>query len=62
MTKRAKYLVILSMDVDPDKEKQFNEWYDGEHIPALLKVLGVLSASRYTSLKGTPKYWTLYEL
>jgi len=46
MAGKAKYLFIASMDVDADKEALFNEVYDTEHIPALLKVPGVLSVSR----------------
>lgn len=42
----AKYLLIVSMDVEPDKEALFNEVYDEEHVPALLKVPGVLSVTR----------------
>ena len=62
MKKLAKYLYVVRMDVDPEKEKQFNEWYNEEHIPALLKVPGVIGAYRYTSLDGTPKYTAIYEL
>lgn len=45
----ARYVFIASMDVDADKEAIFNEVYDTEHIPYLLKVPGVRSATR---LKG----------
>ena len=31
----SKYLFVVSMDVDPDKNKLFNEVYDTEHIPNL---------------------------
>ena len=47
----AKYLFIASMDVDADKEALFNEVYDTEHIPNLMKVPGVRSVAR---LKGEP--------
>jgi hypothetical protein len=47
----AKYLFIASMDVAPDKEDLFNEVYDVEHIPNLLKVPGVRSVTR---IKGEP--------
>ena len=47
----AKYLFIASMDVEPDKEALFNEVYDTEHIPNLLKVPGVRSVTR---IKGEP--------
>ncbi len=47
----SKYVFVASMDVDPDKEALFNEVYDTEHIPNLLKVPGVQSVTR---LKGEP--------
>jgi hypothetical protein len=43
---KAKYLFVAAMDVDPDKEALFNEVYDAEHVPNLLKVPGVHSAAR----------------
>ena len=30
-----KYLFVVSMDVQPDKEALFNEVYDTEHVPLL---------------------------
>lgn len=47
----AKYLFIVSMDVEPEHEALFNEVYDTEHIPSLMKVPGVRGAYR---LKGEP--------
>src|SRR5262245_43603338 len=49
MAAQARYIFIASMDVDPAKEDVFNEVYDTEHVPFLLKVPGVLSARRYKS-------------
>jgi hypothetical protein len=48
---KSKYLFIASMDVDPDKEALFNEVYDTEHVPNLLKVPGVQSVAR---MEGEP--------
>ena len=48
MAGKAKYLFVASMDVDPAKEALFNEVYDQEHVPELLKVPGVLSVTRTT--------------
>jgi len=62
MDKLAKYLFVVRMDVDSEKEKQFDEWYNQEHIPALSKVPGVIGAYRYASLEGTPKFMAIYEL
>ena len=72
----ARYVFIASMDVDADKEAIFNEVYDTEHIPALLRVPGVRSAKRMTgeafavSIGGTanavahrgPLYSAIFEI
>ena len=42
----TKYVFVVSMDVDKDKEALFNEVYDKEHVPLLLKVPGVRAVSR----------------
>ena len=42
----SKYLFVVSMDVDRDKEALFNEVYDNEHVPLLSKVPGVRGVSR----------------
>jgi hypothetical protein len=47
----TKYLFVVSMDVDPDKEGLFNEVYDTEHVPYLSKVPGVHAVSR---IQGEP--------
>ena len=39
----TKYLFIVSMDVTKEKEALFNEVYDTEHVPLLLKVPGVIA-------------------
>ena len=77
MHPKARYLFTAMMDVDPDKEALFNEVYDTEHVPELLKVPGVLAIARFTlgtlrmsiggELKtivaeGEPKYSATYEL
>lgn len=74
---QARYLFTASMDVDPDKDAVFNEVYDTEHIPLILKVPGVISARRYVNVplqmiiggekktlvaEGEPRYSAIYEL
>ena len=48
MHPETRFLFTASMDVDPTKESLFNEVYDTEHIPELLKVPGVLAVYRST--------------
>ena len=77
MPGKAEYLFIASMDVEPEKEALFNEVYDTEHIPELLKVPGVLSVRRAVTVpltlsiggekktivaEGEPRYSAYYEL
>lgn len=73
----TKYLFIASMDVEPDKEALFNEVYDQEHVPNLLKVPGVISITRLAAApltmsiggeersivaEGEPAYSAIYEI
>ncbi|MEI7872090.1 MAG: hypothetical protein WCK95_08220 [Alphaproteobacteria bacterium] len=47
MSIATKYLFIVSMDVTKEKEALFNEVYDTEHVPLLLKVPGVQAVTRW---------------
>ena len=73
----GKWIFTASMDVDPDKEALFNEVYDQEHIPFLVKVPGVISATRCkldtlritmggetrtVDTQGVPRYVCMLEL
>ena len=58
----APCLHIVRVDIDPAREAAFNAWYDAVHIPALLACPGWLSARRYLSLEGGPKYVAVYEV
>ncbi|MDF1719147.1 MAG: hypothetical protein P1U65_00560 [Minwuia sp.] len=42
----GRYIFQVSMDVAPEKEDLFNEVYDTEHVPLLLKVPGVRKVTR----------------
>ena len=54
-------LLVNAMNIAPDFEAEFNEWYDKEHIPALAAVPGVLAARRFRGT-GNRKYVALYHL
>ena len=77
MSNKPKYLFIASMDIDADKEELFDEVYDSEHVPLIMKVPGVISARRYVTepltiviggetkaiaAKGEPRHTAVYEL
>jgi hypothetical protein len=44
---QTRYLFSAAMDVEPTREGLFNEVYDGEHVPLLLKVPGVIAVARF---------------
>ena len=77
MPGKATYLMIASMDIDPEHEAIFNEVYDKEHVPNLSKVPGVLGIKRYKrgeltmniggvrktiEMPNEPVYTAIYEL
>jgi len=77
MHPKTRYVFTASMDVPPEKEALFNELYDTEHVPLLLKVPGVLAATRVKAepltmiiggerktivIEGEPRYSAIYEL
>ena len=74
---QSRYLFTASMDVEPAKEALFNEVYDTEHVPLILTVPGIISATRYRAQpvtmmlggerktimpEGEPRYKAVYEL
>lgn len=55
-------LLLNAMNIAPEFEAEFNEWYDKEHIRALSAVPGVLCARRFRGTSGNRKYVALYHL
>jgi hypothetical protein len=55
-------LLLNAMNIAPELEAEFNEWYDKEHIPALGAVPGVLGARRFRGTSANRKYVALYHL
>ena len=53
-------LLLVAMNVAPEHEAEFNEWYDGEHIPALAAVPGTLCARRYRGAAAAQRYVAIY--
>ncbi len=60
--KDAAAILLIAMNVAPEHEAEFNEWYNTEHIPALGGVTGTLSARRYRGTGATQRYAALYHL
>jgi hypothetical protein len=54
-------VLFSEMAPPPEVEREFNDWYDGEHIPLRVNVDGFRSAQRYRN-GGTREYLAVYEL
>ncbi len=77
MSIQSRYVFSAAMDVEPEREALFNEVYDTEHVPLLLKVPGVVAVARFKKREVTlviggerktivvesePAYNALYEI
>lgn len=63
------YMVVLSDPITAAEDEAFNTWYDSAHIPEILQLDGVLSASRLRASEvqapgsvPSHRYLAMYEL
>ena len=58
-----RFLLHVTVDIDPQKESEWNEWYNHIHIPAILRCPGFLNARRYRTIRPNgPRYVAIYEM
>ena len=56
-------MLVAMVSTDLRDEREFNDWYDNEHIQERLACPGFIGARRYRLVEGdSPSYLTLYEL
>jgi hypothetical protein len=53
-------LLVLN-DIVEAGEKDFNQWYQRQHLPERLGVPGFRTARRYRAVDGQPEYMAVYE-
>jgi hypothetical protein len=63
--KKPKYLFIAQCDCSVlDREKEFNDWFDHDHVPDVLATPGIVRASGYINVdpesNQRPKYLQIY--
>lgn len=58
----AEYVLTVRLNTPADHERDFNAWYNEDHVPALAGVKGVYCARRYEITDGDPKYLAVYEM
>ena len=63
MAKKGRAIYLVYTDLADDRyDEEFNAWYDTQHVPQLMAIVGILDAARYVAVKGGPKYLAVYEL
>ena len=58
----AEGFLLNAMNVVPEHEAEFSEWYNTEHIPMLAAAPGVIMARRFRATSANRKYVALYQL
>jgi hypothetical protein len=61
MPLRGKGMLIVYNEVKPAHERDFNEWYNREHIDERVNLPGFHRARRYVAVRASPKYLATYE-
>ena len=57
----GKGMLIVFCEVKPRDERDFNEWYNREHIDERVSLPGFHRGRRYVAVRGSPKYLATYE-
>ena len=57
----GKGMLLVFNEVKPRHERDFNEWYNREHIDERVNLPGFRRARRYVAVKASPKYLATYE-
>lgn len=60
--KSRRGLLLVMLDIDPKHEDELNRWYTKEHLAERLNCPGFLTARRFVSVEGKPKYLAIYDL
>lgn len=60
-------IIIAFVNAVPGREAEFEEWYDGTHIPEILALPPFVAARRYrvdpeTAREGAHRFFTVYEV
>ncbi len=55
-------MYVESRPSSPEREQEYNTWYDEVHIPQLLTLDGIVGARRLRPVDGQGPYVAIYEL
>jgi len=55
-------MYVESWPSSPERDQEYNTWYNEVHLPELLALDGIVSARRLRPVDGTGPYVALYEI
>jgi hypothetical protein len=55
-------MYVESRPSSPDREQEYNTWYDEVHLPELLALDGIVAARRLRPVDGQGPYVAIYDL
>ena len=65
----AHYSFVVFTKPVPGRDEEFNAWYNGTHLPDMLKIEGFKEGQRFKILRGVPplespswEYFALYQI
>lgn len=58
----GKYLFLVAVDVRAEMRSEFNDWYNTDHVPNLLRTDHIHRARRFETLGAGPQYLTMYDV
>lgn len=58
----AQAILVVRLDIAPEHDEEFTEWYSQEHLPALCAVPGVICGRIFEAVEGGPKHMTIFHL
>jgi len=59
-TKAAPYCMTITFEIDPEDEAEFNEIYDKDHIPNILRLDGVEQIIRFKDAQPNENGYLVY--
>ena len=55
-------ILVESRPSSPDRDQEYNTWYDEVHLPQLVALPGFVSARRFRPADGDAPYVAIYEI
>ena len=59
----TRYIMLVTVDIPPEREDAWNAWYNDEHVPDILRCPGFHGVRRFRSVQGNgTRYVTIYDV